>query len=240
MSFQLDLLEELSNVYRRLTPLSKFNGEEKWVKISQAVNLSIARVITPAHVGEGSTSYVKDFIISVGPCAMFPIQFSTTLFGFVFRALNEKAFSTFSLTPLYLYSSTTTLKHFSDRCSYGYGYPFLVSEGFMDAELLGGIWPVSLGMMTSHISDYQAQFISMFTNRVILVPDNDDAGDRGVEASERNLGQYGIHMQVVRIPKTYEDPGDLLHKLVVDSNPIHRNVYSVLKEEIHQRVNAGG
>lgn len=236
----VQLLDSFACLYNKLRPLTEFRGSEKWTKITRGCGFSHVKVITSSHLVGQQDSYVTNFIRSMGPCAMFPMMFGSTLFGFVFRSLSEKAFSTFSVSPLYLYSASSSISFIDSNRVIPYGFPFVFSEGLLDSELIGAFYPMSFGSMTSHLSDYQAQFISMFTNRVIIVPDNDEAGERGVKKSEENLSKYGVTAHTVKLPDRYEDPGDLLRLLIEGSSDIDRNVYEILKLEVYQLTKYNG
>lgn len=88
-------------------------------------------------------------------------------------------------------------------------YVFVV-EGQMDvimADQMGVSNIVALGNHT--LSTNQVLSLSKYCSKIIVVPDNDKAGQDGVEKlSTYNKWKYGIELFVAQLPSQYHDMGD--------------------------------
>lgn len=191
-----------------------------WSTVCRTLGLKRMRIVTPLDIDSGDTSYIASFIRENGSSIITPLTFGNYLFGYLFRSIASRAFSVLTTSQLYFYSSDK----FSEASRYKnfkYGDPLLVSEGVMDAELLSSVYYASIACGTNHISDAQAQYLSMFTNKVIYVPDNDWPGENGSFITKKNCSNHGIDIQIIKIPSKYKDPGEILEslcRLVISGN----------------------
>jgi hypothetical protein len=81
---------------------------------------------------------------------------------------------------------------------------FLV-EGPLDA---GRIGPPACAVMGKHLGEGQANLLHNF-QRIVLVPDNDVAGETLVVRTRQILGARHVPIEVCRIPKDYKDIGEM-------------------------------
>jgi hypothetical protein len=205
MSFEI--VKRFEEAYDRLPLLSQFNADAKWAVVARAFNLNHLKVVTPFDV-KYDDSYIANFIRSVGPCVMYPLTFGQVVFGYAFRSLADKNFMLLSYSSVYLYSSLRSMLSPMKGEMFVYGTIMVFSEGVLDAESLSCVWPFSYACLTNHINDYQAQLISLFTNKVVYFKDNDEAGSKGAEVSTKNLKRYDVTCHVTSMGQPYKDPGD--------------------------------
>ena len=129
--------------------------------------------------------------------------------GLIFRAIQEKRFLWKSLgvcDDIRFYVSQS----FEERINeFRYGQPIVLVEGVLDAECFAYLtkYAYVMASLTSYCTVGLAAFISSLTNKVLLVPDNDQSGVNGLNLSRRNLERFNVHTQYLRIQQ--KDFGDV-------------------------------
>ena len=228
-----EVVRQFDEAYGNLPQLYTFNSPAKWAVVARAFGLSHFKVVTPFDV-RTDTSYIANFIRSVGPCVMYPLTFGQVVFGYAFRSLSDKNFILLSYSPLYMYSSLRTMMSPMRGEMFVYGTVMVISEGVLDAEALSVVWPFSYACLTNHVNDSQAQLISMFTNKVVYFKDNDKAGDHGAEVSAANLRRYDVKCHVTRMSNQFKDPGDFIEMFATQGRtPVVDMVADQLTQEIN-------
>lgn len=212
-----DSLKAFEDLFRSLRGLDQFETPLYWSSLARLAQIDTLKLVTPMDVAKVD-NYAAQFIKGSGPSVMFPIVFASYLFGYGFRAVNSKSFCVFTKTPLYIYSCSKITGANMSGTAIRYGITFVVSEGLMDSEAIGMFYGHSFASLTNHVTDVQSQFISMFTNKVILVPDNDGPGEVGTKKSEENLHRYGVKTERLTVPKEYKDPGKIFYEAVVSKS----------------------
>jgi len=239
MSYGYETVKQFDEVYDSLASLPKFNSPAKWAVVAKVFDLSHLKVITPYDVRQDS-SYISNFIRSVGPSVMYPLTFGQVVFGYAFRSLADKNFILLSYSPLAIYSSLRTMLSPMKGEMFVYGTILVISEGVLDAEALSMAWPFSYACLTNHVNDYQAQLISMFTNKVVYFKDNDKPnsqgiipGDEGARITKKNLQKYDVTCHISRMGQEYKDPGELIEGIAVNG---YLPKYSMVVDQLVQEI----
>jgi hypothetical protein len=201
---KFEIVKRYEDLYDTLPSLCNFNSDAKWAVVARSFNLIHLKVITPLDI-KTDNSHIANFIRSTGPCVQYPLTFGKAVFGYAFRSLSDKNFILLCYSPMYIYSSFRSMRGHLGGENFVYGVPVAISEGVLDAEAVSLAWPFSYACLTNHLSDCQAQFISMFTTKVIYFQDNDEAGDKGAKVSVNNLKRYGVSCFISRMGNEYKD-----------------------------------
>ncbi|MSR36935.1 MAG: DNA primase [Gemmatimonadetes bacterium] len=152
---------------------------------------------------------------------MFPIEgLNGHVLAFGGRILGTGARSTGKDPAKYVNTSETPIYHKGEML---YGLPWaknairreggaLVVEGYMDAVSLAaaGFENVVAPLGTS-VTDAQAQLLSRYTKRVLLLFDSDEAGLKATFRGGDVLLGHGLHPAVVTLPQG-EDPDSLVRR----------------------------
>ena len=90
-----------------------------------------------------------------------------------------------------------------------YGDPILLVEGHLDRDVMSCMfYKNTLGIMTNQLSKLQIKLLEGLTNKVILMLDNDEAGNVGARIVKSQLKGFKINEI---IPYLYiKDAGDIL------------------------------
>ncbi len=100
----------------------------------------------------------------------------------------------------------------------------------MDAEVLGTIYPLTIAYLSSAPSRWLCEWMSAFTQRVLVCPDNDEAGLDNFDKTIKRFGRFQVKATQLRVPKTLKDAGDIA-RLDVEGNPFEE-YYNQLKNNI--------
>lgn len=198
------------NLFLRAYPLREINnvpGVCAWIDVLKATKTETVRLVNPNLTSvislTSESAYLKKFF-SGSTFLMFPISFYSTVFGYGFRDVNSKYFSTYNQNKIGIY---TAMRAYSENLVYN--TPIVITEGVKDAEILSVYYPYVFACLTSAISKGLAEFLSIFTSRIIIVPDTDEAGQRGFERSQKNCSEFGVNINRVRINQRFKDVSDI-------------------------------
>jgi hypothetical protein len=209
MSFDI-----LQQVFQKANPAKLYRHNHYWIYTAKKNSLEFLKIISIGDLREAGYpegTYLNIFMKDSGACLMFPLSFMGFLCGFGFRAIEDKSFTIACFKPFMAYSSNKMVEEYHAG-NVVYGLPILLSEGVMDAESLSEIYPLSVAYLGSSVSLGLCEIISHFTNRVIVVPDSDEAGERGYWATQKNLSRYGVQCNRVGMMFGYKDAGEFLKK----------------------------
>lgn len=164
------------------------------------------------YVPLGSESLVQSFHGFVGENPYFwfiPLKtLKGTIFGFVLKSYNQKAYRNFFCKD-----------HIS--CFYGWGSfqnfkkntPIILTEGIKDCLVVKRFYPNTIACLTDGLSGVDdAEIISHLTNKVVLLYDNDKAGENAKNRDFERLSKKGI--KCVRAFYNSKDPGELYNNPV--------------------------
>lgn len=122
----------------------------------------------------------------------------------ILRGITEKGFGIFSPTIVPFYGMGRISPDFT------YGTPVVLVEGMLDHESMRRFTPNVMAVLTASLSTFQVSVLTTLTNRVVLCLDNDEAGINGTKRATFKLRENRIHYDVIRLPKSMKDPGELL------------------------------
>ena len=132
--------------------------------------------------------------------------------GYLFRQLDPKLFLTDDDGVQAFYSSQA----FDDQVlQYRRTRPIFMLEGVLDVEVFSEItgYPYVMGYLTSSVPHNLAMMLTMLTNKVILVPDNDldgkkNWGRENLPHSLNFLKRFGVQTDVLQFDD-FKDFGDV-------------------------------
>ena len=148
--------------------------------------------------------FVKAFIMNNGNVLMMANIISGKVVGLTFRTIEgPKDFLTWGNNKGNFYGLGQLNQNFK------YGDPIILVEGLLDCDVIKQYYPNTMAVLTSGLTKNQVAVLTRLTNNVILMLDNDEAGQQGTYLSERALqGKCNVrkfnHFQGVK------DPGDLI------------------------------
>ncbi|WP_176560223.1 CHC2 zinc finger domain-containing protein [Brevibacillus dissolubilis] len=136
--------------------------------------------------------------------------------GFTYRALEATATNRYWNTPndgLYQKGAILFGLHEAVERAKEQGRLY-VSEGIFDALLLTQEMGVAaVAMQGTHLTEAQVELlVEVIWNgvEVVLVPDNDEAGEKGLRVSKRLLAKRGVKYVVWRMSEEFGDVGECL------------------------------
>jgi 5S rRNA maturation endonuclease (ribonuclease M5) len=100
------------------------------------------------------------------------------------------------------YSSERTV---ANSTEYRYHDPLVVCEGPMDAEYISQLYDYVIALQTNKPTNLQRKLLNKITDKVLFVPDNDEAGEDAIGYAKNQLENVSI----VKPPSTYKDTGEL-------------------------------
>jgi len=214
LEMSTELFSYLHGFYKDLPPLSFSDHDHYWIAACRRLGLKHIRCITAHNLGSmASNTYFYHFMQEERVAAMYPMVFMGFHAGYGFRSLTSKSFSLSVKMPFLAYQSASVFENLK-RNDCLWGVPFLLSEDVMSCEFLSHIYPFSFSYLKSSVSDNMAKLISYFTNKVIMVPDRDKAGERGLAKSKRAFNSVGVAVFNIELPSQYNDAGDILKDLL--------------------------
>jgi len=195
----------------RVMDCNEMPDEIYWVKYMRLHKIAAPRLFLPEHIkeleDEDIIGYLESTTKRIGPMVMFPLPFLTTNTGFLFRSFFGKEFSLLHDMPFHCYVPSWFYTKWKKTVTYG--QTWILCEGIMDAEVLGEFYPYVLGILSSGPSRRLCEWLSGFTNNVIVCPDNDEAGATNYRTTHKRMRQFGISVQKMKPPEPLKDAGDI-------------------------------
>ncbi|MEM0333615.1 MAG: DNA primase [Candidatus Aenigmatarchaeota archaeon] len=144
---------------------------------------------------------------------IFPVKkINGSIVGYVGRSISENSRSKYINSP----NSDIFIK---SKVIYGLDKAFkniistkeaIVVEGIFDVLALHRFFPNTVGVLTANITEAQANVLSKYAKKVILMFDNDVAGLSGTEKAISTLFKKGIEVKVVEYNS--KDPDEAIKK----------------------------
>lgn len=154
----------------------------------------------------GQDHYVSKFVKKHERVIVVPLSLCDKIVGMFFRSIEDKDFVIYIPYKIKLYSVYLASQNIDQ-----YGQVWVMSEGIKDAMALGMINPLSFAYLGSACSRGTAELISKFTNKVLVAPDNDQAGIDGFKTTARNFSAFGVTAK--RLQYGLKDPGTAVEEL---------------------------
>jgi len=199
MSSDIEILEKF---YQQFSPITSTEGGEdnSWVYTMRLLKCHDVRLGTYTPIlDELKAVSIKFFMKEHRVALIIPLKLQGILYGFIFKALLVKEFNIFVDPFIKLYITPR-----ADKALKSFGQPWILTEGVKDALTVSLIYPLTCAYLGSACSSKVAEFISCFTNRVFIMPDNDKAGEEGYKSTAKSLSRHGVTVR--RIDYALKDP----------------------------------
>lgn len=186
--------------------------EDRWVRYLRALEVEKVGVYRQSRIASTPNPLysILDQCIADPPfeeALVTYLGFQDHPTGLLFRKLQAKEFKFVPLKTRKLsYYVAQDFEVHAHRFSYG--LPIVLVEGVLDAESFAKTvqYPYVMAYLTSYVNTYVAAFVASITNRVLLVPDNDDAGRNGAKRSIKNFKEFGVGVKEMKtIEKDFGD-----------------------------------
>ena len=149
-----------------------------------------------------------DFMLQ-GAYIMLPIMdVNRYMWGFVLRSLEGKKFYNYCEFPVPLWG-------FDLFRGFEFGRTIILVEGIKDCAVMRFIYPYTLAYLTSKISFLKWKVLYRFTDKFLIIPDNDKAGRESIKDLRRNVKILFPHDEVKDISEYIEkDRYDLFKEFI--------------------------
>lgn len=148
--------------------------------------------------------FVKAFIQNNNQVLMMANIISGKVVGLTFRTIEgPKDFLTWGNNKGNFYG----LGQLSQ--SFKYGDPIILVEGLFDCDVIKQYYPNTMAVLTSGLTKNQTAVLTRLTNNVILMLDNDEAGERGTSYSELSISNK-CNVRIFKHHPKCKDPGDII------------------------------
>lgn len=107
--------------------------------------------------------------------------------------------------------------------NFKYGDWIIIQEGVFDTDIMRGLYPNTLGTMTSKITNSQFELLKLLTNRVILIGDNDKPGRIGTKKNKTKLQENGFEVRLIFQYGDYKDTGEALGDTLLNNDGLAFN-----------------
>ncbi len=177
-------------------------------------------------------AYPIKFMVKQQCALMYPLGFFDVVTGFGLRSLTDKKFCVYSTIPFALYTSYPAIVY---RHGFEFGTPIILTEGVKDAEVVAMRYAYTFSLQGSTVSAQLAEFLSMFTNTVIIVSDKDEAGDKGRKTTTSRLKKHKVQSHYVFFPGKWKDIAEIYEEaLDFSSNAIDalKTIYNQIGQHV--------
>lgn len=185
------------------------DSDNKYLHLAYKNKFKHYRLITSGEIlikgrGLDIPEFVKAFIANNNQVLMMANIISGKVVGLTFRTIEgPKDFLTWGNNKGNFYG----LGQLS--ISFKYGDPIILVEGLMDCDVIKQYYPNTMAVLTSGLTKNQTAVLTRLTNNVILMFDNDEAGERGTKYSELAIKDKCMVKIFKHHPKC-KDPGDIV------------------------------
>lgn len=226
----MDQLETLKVVYAKARPLSEVTFEHYWVEAARKLKLGQFRLVMASDAARlDDRSYIKRFINDNRAVVIFPMTFMGILTGFAFRSLVSKEFVQFSTYTFSCYTSQKTYQEMKAG-NVQWGTPLMFAESPVDAEMLANLYPVSFAYLRSAMSYNLCRLVAAVTDKVIICPDNDEAGVAACRPMKSKLNRFGVNVSFLTMPQPFNDAGDLIKAAIAGKST--KNAVTLLRHKL--------
>lgn len=187
-------------------PLIGSSSDHVWVRDLNIMRVRKVGVWSPESGGTDDISRLLPFCQEKHPfrnALVTYLGFKFRPIGLFFRDMDTKDFRTFVTVKKFKFY---VCQNFDDRYTeFRYGEPIALLEGVADAEAFSYLtgYPWVIAYLRSWIGPHLAAFLASLTNQVLVIPDNDPAGQSGYPKIHKNLTAFG--MKVDRMDTTPKD-----------------------------------
>lgn len=147
--------------------------------------------------------HIRDFIAQRGEVLLMANIINGVVFYVLLRDMKEKTFLGYGHISGLFYGMGSLPQDFK------YGTPICLVEGVLDCDSLRPIYPYTLALYTAMMSIFQLQTLSLLTDKVYLLYDNDETGEKNIPKERLNLIKAGIEHKVLSHPPLIKDTGKI-------------------------------
>lgn len=153
--------------------------------------------------------YIKVFLQFYQEVLMIANIIDDRVVNLTFRSISlKKEFNKWGTTKSMFYGLGDLDPNFK------YGDMIVLVEGHLDRDMMKQLYPNVLGVMTSTLSNNQVELLTSLTNKVVLMLDNDEAGQYGMKRAKYQLKGCEIH--ILEHYQGLKDAGDLAKLEIYD------------------------
>jgi len=146
---------------------------------------------------------INNFVVEHGSVLLIPNIINGKLADLTIKALNSK--------HILKFNNVNLPYNIGNLENFRYGDPLIIVEGIADVggfKLIDPKIPV-VALRTNSISKDAYKVYESITNNIILLLDNDKAGNTQIAKLQLKLKEIGIHSTVVNQYNTIKDTGDI-------------------------------
>ena len=205
-----------TEIFRIARPITDTRNKYEW--FAKTYNLRNYKVITSGELLVRGKyleipTYVKEFVRNNNEVLLIANMIEDEVSGFILRGIEEKSFVNYGLGRGIFYGIGDLDKDFK------YGDLLVLVEGTIDRDVCSTfITKNCLSILTSAVTKNQAKVIRYLTNKVLLILDNDEAGNKGTQLTKKKLNQLGINVKIINKSNKVKDLGDVAEMLMHKNN----------------------
>lgn len=197
-----------TQIFNMARPVTQSRNKYEW--FANKYNITNYRVISSGELLVRGKDldipmYIKEFLKNNQEVLLLANFINDEVTGIVLRGIYEKAFINYGFGKGNFYGLGDLDPTFK------YGDLLVLVEGTMDRDVCSKLITKNcLSVLTSTVSNNQAKVIKYLTNKVLLLLDNDEAGNRGTATTKKRLESLGISVYVINKSNKIKDLGDII------------------------------
>lgn len=196
-----------TNIFNLARPIYKTRNKYEW--FAKMYSLNNYRVITSGELlirGKDLNipTYIKEFVKNNNEVLLLANYVGDEVSGIIYRGIEEKSFINHGFGKGNFYGIGDLDPTFK------YGDLIVLVEGTIDRDVCNNLITKNcLSILTSSVSYNQAKVLKYLTNKVLLLLDNDEAGNNGTKQTKKKLNSLGIAVKVIKKSNKIKDLGDI-------------------------------
>lgn len=196
-----------TNIFNLARPIDKTRNKYEW--FAKMYSLNNYRVITSGELlirGKDLNipTYIKEFVKNNNEVLLLANYVGDEVSGIIYRGIEEKSFINHGFGKGNFYGIGDLDPTFK------YGDLIVLVEGTIDRDVCNNLITKNcLSILTSSVSYNQAKVLKYLTNKVLLLLDNDEAGNNGTKQTKKKLNSLGIAVKVIKKSNKIKDLGDV-------------------------------
>lgn len=188
----------------RALPASSVRAEHHWLKVTcDEAKEKWLRLLRPGDCEKFTAPAA--FMEQHGPCFAYPLSLFGYYLGFALRAVGSKQMRTF-VRHKNVASYTAFAGSQGDLPPDG--VTVVIVEGYADVEAVARFHPWTVGTMGGQLKVAAFPIVAAVARKVVLLTDNDRAGERGESVEKKNFELLGRPVVAMKYPEKYKDPAE--------------------------------
>lgn len=187
-----------------VVPLGTFSG--KWPQYLDEFGVSKVGMYSGSSAPYREYQFLHRMVLEVptlermDPALVTYFGFRRDPTGVMFRSLADKMFKDyhFESPKNAMYVAEMFENNIGGAMGFEYGMPIVLMEGVLDVEafVFMTAYPFAIGYLTSFVNYSLVAIIASLTDKVLLIPDNDEAGKSGGDKTVKYFEDFGIKVKV--------------------------------------------